>query len=78
MKRLGKYLHKSPSRNLIVKILNPKNVPKIGCKVYNSKLEYIGIVRDIIGPVSSPFAVIKPKSKDLELSEGEILYYKPR
>ena len=61
LQRLGRVSNVSPSRNLIVKTENP---PKIGSEVVDENLNIIGIVFDIIGPVSSPFAVIKPSVRE--------------
>ncbi|MDI9645630.1 MAG: Gar1/Naf1 family protein [Archaeoglobales archaeon] len=59
---LGNLIHMSKSGMLVVK-LNPANVPKIGDKVVNRKMESVGVVQDVIGPVSSPFALVKPNKK---------------
>jgi RNA-binding protein len=47
----------TPSRNLVVKAENP---PKIGTEVVDENLQVVGRVFDIIGPVSSPYAIVKP------------------
>jgi len=47
----------SPSRNVIVKA---ENTPKLGSEVVDENLKVVGKVFDIIGPVTSPYAVIKP------------------
>ena len=51
----------SPSGNAIVKAENP---PKIGSEVVDENLNVVGKVFDIIGPVSAPYAVIKPIIKE--------------
>jgi RNA-binding protein len=51
----------TPSRNVIVKTEKP---PKIGAEVVDENLNVIGKVFDIIGPVSSPYAVIKPTVRE--------------
>ncbi|MCW3996737.1 MAG: Gar1/Naf1 family protein [Candidatus Bathyarchaeota archaeon] len=51
----------SPSGNAIVKA---EHAPKIGSEVVDENLVVIGKVFDIIGPVSAPYAVIKPVVKD--------------
>jgi RNA-binding protein len=61
LQRLGKITNVSPSGNAIVK---PDNPPKIGSEVVDENLNVVGKVFDIIGPVSSPYAVIKPSVKD--------------
>ncbi|MCL4430378.1 MAG: Gar1/Naf1 family protein [Candidatus Bathyarchaeota archaeon] len=61
MQRLGRISNVSPSGNAIVKAENP---PKIGSEVADENLNVIGKVFDIIGPVSSPYAVIKPSVRE--------------
>jgi RNA-binding protein len=61
LQRLGKITNISPSGNAIVKAENP---PKIGSEVVDENLVVVGKVFDIIGPVSAPYAVIKPSVKD--------------
>jgi len=51
----------TPSQNLVVKTENP---PKLGSEVVDENLNVIGKVFDIIGPVSSPYAVIKPTIRE--------------
>jgi len=47
----------TPSKNIIVKTEKP---PKIGAEVIDENLKVVGKVFDIIGPVSAPYAVVKP------------------
>lgn len=43
-----------------MKIEDPNRIPKINDQVFDVNNEFVGTVVDIIGPVSSPFAVLKP------------------
>jgi RNA-binding protein len=61
LQRLGRITNVSPSGNAIVKTDNP---PKLGSEVVDENLNAIGRVFDIIGPVSAPYAVIKPTVKE--------------
>ncbi|MCW3983623.1 MAG: Gar1/Naf1 family protein [Candidatus Bathyarchaeota archaeon] len=61
MQRLGRISNVSPSGNAIVKAENP---PKIGSEVVDENLNVVGKVFDVIGPVSSPYAVIKPSVRE--------------
>ena len=61
LQRLGKITNVSPSGNAIVKAENP---PKIGSEVVDENLNVVGKVFDIIGPVSAPYAVIKPTVRE--------------
>jgi RNA-binding protein len=69
LQRLGRATNVTPSRNLVIKAENP---PKIGAEVVDENLKVVGKVFDIIGPVSSPFAVVKPN-----VSEPANLVNKP-
>ena len=61
LQRLGKILKLSPSGNAIVEAENP---PKIGFQVVDENLNVVGKVFDIIGPVSAPYALIKPSVRE--------------
>jgi RNA-binding protein len=41
-------------------ILKAENTPRIGAQVVDDTLKSVGKVFDVIGPVSSPYAVIRP------------------
>ncbi len=61
MQRLGKVLGVAPSQNIVVKI---DKTPKIGSAVIDENLKIVGKIFDIIGPVSSPYVVVKPTVKE--------------
>ena len=61
LQRLGRVLNVTPSQNVVVKTDKP---PKIGLTVVDENLKVVGKVFDIIGPVSSPYAVVKPTIKE--------------
>ena len=61
MQRIGKALSVTPSNSIIIKTESP---PKIGCEVADESLTVVGKVFDIIGPVSSPYVVIKSNVKN--------------
>ncbi|MCW4007659.1 MAG: Gar1/Naf1 family protein [Candidatus Bathyarchaeota archaeon] len=71
MQRLGKVLSVAPSQNIVVKA--DKN-PKIGSAVVDENLKVVGKVSDVIGPVSSPYAVVKPAIKEPKKLIGKQLY----
>jgi RNA-binding protein len=74
LQRLGKVLNVTPSQNLIIKVEKP---PKLGTAVIDENLKIIGKVFDIIGPVSSPYAIIRPTIKDPEKLTNKQLYVSP-
>ena len=71
MQRLGKVLHVTPSQNVVVKA---DKTPKIGSAVVDENLKTVGKVFDVIGPVSSPYAVVKPAVKAPEKLADKPLY----
>ena len=71
MQRLGKALNVTPSHNIVVKI---NKTPQIGATVIEEKLKVIGKIFDIIGPVSSPYAVVKTTVRDPEKLVNKQLY----
>jgi RNA-binding protein len=60
LRKIGRISHLSKSGFLVV---SGKDIPKIGVDVYNRKLEKVGYVYDIIGPVKTPFILIRPKDR---------------
>jgi len=74
LRRLGSVLHLSPSRNIILKA---ENSPKIGEQVVDENLKPVGTVFDIFGPVSSPYAAVRPATRDPEKLVGKKLYVIP-
>lgn len=74
MQRLGLILHMSPTRNIIVKL---ENMPRIGETVVDENLKSIGRVFDILGPVSSPYAAVRPVIQNAEKYMNRMLYAIP-
>jgi RNA-binding protein len=73
--RIGRVLHISPSRNIIIKI---EKTPRIGETVVDENLKTVGKVFDIFGPVSSPYAAIRPTISKLEDLTKKTLYISPQ
>jgi RNA-binding protein len=74
LQRLGKVLHVTPSQNMVVKV---DKTPKVGSAVVDEKLQIVGKIFDIIGPVSSPYVVLKPAIKEPEKVTNKQLYLLP-
>ncbi len=74
MQHLGRVLHVSSSRNLILKA---DSLPKIGDKVVDEKLEFVGTVFDVFGPVSSPYIAVRPVMSELQHFIENTLYTIP-
>lgn len=73
MRRLGKILHLSKSRSLIVR-LESSTFVKLGTKVYDSRLKEIGWVSDIFGPVSAPYVALRPTALTPTSLVGRVVY----
>ena len=71
MQRLGRVINVTPSQNIVVKA---EKAPKIGSAVVDEGLKTIGKVFDVIGPVASPYAVVKPAVREPEKLAGKQLY----
>ncbi len=71
LQRLGKVSNVTPSRNMVVKAENP---PKMGSEVVDEDLNVIGKVFDIIGPVSAPYAVVKPTVREPDKLVNKPMY----
>jgi rRNA processing protein Gar1 len=65
LRRIGSVTHISRSGFIVAKV-EPDNLPEIGSDVFTNRAEVIGNVYDIIGSTKTPFALIKPKDKNLE------------
>ena len=74
LQRIGSVLHVSSSKSMILKA---EHVPRIGDKVVDDKLENVGTVFDVFGPVSSPYVAVKPSVEEPSLQVGHILYAVP-
>jgi RNA-binding protein len=61
----------TPSQNIVVKT---EKTPQIGSAVVDENLKVVGKVFDIIGPVSAPYAVVKPAIKEPEKLTNKQLY----
>ena len=71
LQRLGRVSNLTPSQNIVVKL---DKIPKIGTPVVDENLKTVGKVFDIIGPVSSPYAVVKPTVREPDKLAGKQLY----
>jgi len=71
LQRLGRVSNLTPSQNIVVKL---DKTPKIGAPVVDDNLRTVGKVFDIIGPVSSPYAVVKPTVREPDKLAGKQLY----
>jgi len=58
-------------------IMKIENVPKIGGTVVNENLKPIGKILDIFGPISSPYASVKPTIQEAGKLANKMLYVLP-
>ena len=73
VKRLGKILHFSKSRNLILR-LEKNSLPRIRSRVFDSKLRHVGFVFDVFGPVSKPYVSVKSSLSNPSDLVGRVVY----
>lgn len=71
LQRLGRVLHVSSSRSLIVKA---ENTPKIRARTVDQNLRPVGSVSDVFGPVSSPYVSVTPLLSEVETLVNQMLY----
>jgi len=71
LQRLGRVVSLTPSQNIVVRT---EKTPKIGAPVVDENLKPVGRVFDIIGPVSAPYAVVRPTVKEPEKLASKQLY----
>ncbi len=74
MQRIGVVLHVSSSGNMILKA---ENLPRIGDQVTDENLKPIGTIFDIFGPVSSPYAAIRPNIEEPTRFIKHVMYAVP-
>lgn len=74
MQRLGRVMNVTPAQNLVVKA---EQTPKIGLCVVDENLKTVGNVFDVIGPVTSPYAIVRTMVKEPLKLAGKQLYLLP-
>jgi len=74
LQRLGRVLNITPSRSLVVRT---ETTPRIGLSVIDESLRVVGKVFDVVGPVSSPYAIVRPTIKEPEKLVNRQLYMLP-
>jgi rRNA processing protein Gar1 len=75
--KLGTVYTITPGKLITVRLGNIRKPPRLGLKVYSNKPGApIGRLIDVIGPVESPFAVVKLEA-GASVSIGEPLYIEP-
>ncbi len=63
LKKLGEALHISHDKKLVLKL---SFVPPLYITVYDYAMRRIGVLYDVIGPVKSPYGLVKPEKQILE------------
>ncbi len=74
MLRLGRVVNVTPSQNVIIKT---EKTPRIGACVVDENLQTVGKIFDLIGPVTSPYAVVKPTIREPDRLVNKQLYLLP-
>jgi len=58
-------------------VIKIENFPRIGETIVDENLKHVGKISDIFGPVSSPYATIKPTAREPERFMNKTLYIIP-
>jgi rRNA processing protein Gar1 len=74
LERIGKILHVTSDKNIILKA---ENRARIGDRVVDENLNPIGKIFDIFGPVSSPYVSVKADTENFQSFTNRILYVVP-
>lgn len=74
MQRIGLVLHISSCGNMILKA---ENLPRIGDQAIDENLKPIGTIFDVFGPVSSPYAAVRPSVEEPNRFVEHVLYAVP-
>jgi len=73
IKKIGKIVHYSNLGNAIV--IDPPKLPKINSDVVNEKMEHIGSVAEIFGPIKKPYVSVRIKKQlSDKIPVGTVLY----
>jgi RNA-binding protein len=57
LRKLGTVLHVSRDGKIVVRL---EVLPRLGVRVYDYSMRRLGILYDVIGPVRSPYGLVKP------------------
>jgi len=74
LERLGKVLHITSDKNIVLKA---ENRAQIGDRVVDENLMPVGNIFDIFGPVSLPYISVKANTENLHSFINRILYVVP-
>ncbi len=74
LQRLGKVINVTPSQNIVVKV---DKAPKVGSSVVDGDLRAVGRIFDVVGPVASPYAIVKASIQHPEKLANQQLYTAP-
>jgi len=72
---VGRVLHLSKDGNLVVKA---QGEVAIGTIAYDSRLRPIGVVSDIIGPMRTPYVLVRSKLDEAPRLRGQVIYGEAR
>ena len=71
LKNVGYILRKAKSGRIIVKL---QVEVKEGTMLYDKKGRKVGLVREVFGPVSSPYASLEPRTDRIRGMIGDLVY----
>lgn len=75
MKKLGRVSHHAKQGFLIIRA---NWVPSLNDRVVDKDLTFVGVVKDVFGPVKTPYVAVKPRVKKPEGYVDSVLYVDDR
>lgn len=72
LKKIGEIYRITHDKKIVIK-LTTQLLPPLYITVYDYAMKRIGTLYDIIGPVKSPFGLVKPSNEEILKQENEII-----
>ncbi|MCI4436359.1 MAG: hypothetical protein JHC33_06055 [Ignisphaera sp.] len=71
-------LHITKSKYIVVKLVKAEDLPPLGVEIVDANNEVIGRLVDIIGPVTQPYAIVRPLKPSVVsfIKPSMFLFYK--
>ncbi len=80
MEKVGKIINSSKGKDLILEADShfelQKAVNFVNKELVDEKLQKVGLVKDVFGPVKKPYLSVKPVKSNLKKTKGKELYLK--
>ena len=77
MRKTGVVYKTVKTGEILVSLREGVRPPRLGSKVFDSEGRFIGVVRDVMGPVEAPYLVVK-RVEERELPPGTEVFIETR